>query len=261
MAKLKDQKIDRPDEVTMARIRLNFPGQLTALAVDSVPSHEAWGLYTSVMGLPGTETCAIMEQHDHISVNGPWQPDHPNIVTAVDLNTGFLLAIKLLPPLTHYHKSAAACERRAVKLLSLEEAPADSVFVPTQLRTVQVSPEHAKALQMGAGSYDALQLKWYTASLNQLPQLSQGLLYKGGRRLQKALQTMHDLDLMHGDVKPANVFVDDLGNWHLGDFGVAIMFGEKILHCTEVTIMTAAYILVTIWYIHQNWQVLQAMLC
>ena len=27
----------------------------------------------------------IMVNEDHISINGPWSPDHPNLVTAVDL--------------------------------------------------------------------------------------------------------------------------------------------------------------------------------
>ena len=63
-----------------------------------------------------------------------------------------------------------------MNLLKLDTAPVDSALVPTQMLSVKVSPEHAKALQLVAGSYDALKMLWYTASLQQLPQLSHELL-------------------------------------------------------------------------------------
>ena len=41
------------------------------------------------------------------------------------------------------------------------------------------------------------------------------------QRIGLALQFMHQRDWLHGDVKPANIFVDEEGNAWLGDFGMS----------------------------------------
>ena len=58
---------------------------------------------------------------------------------------------------------------------------------------------------MRAGSYDALKMPWYTTSLQHLPQLAHELRSRGGRRLQQAVTAMHTVNLMHTDLKAANV--------------------------------------------------------
>ncbi len=223
----------------MARLALNFPAQMQTTSSASIDPEVALHLYQKVKDLPGTETCAIMVNEDHISINGPWLPDHPNLVTAVDLDSGSLLAVKLLPPTSQQQKEAAQSEKRAVKLLKLDTAPVDNALVPTQIHGVKVSFEHAKSLHLGAGLYDALKMPWYTASLQLLPQLSHDLLCRGGRRLQQAVTAMHEVKLLHTDLKAANVFVDSSGAWFLGDFGVSNIFGDKIRYCTEVTFWIA----------------------
>lgn len=233
--KLKLCHIDNPDAKAMARLVVNFPTQMQAASSASIDPDIALHLYQGIKHLPGTETCVHMVDEDQISINGPWMPSHPNIVTAVDLVTGGLLAIKLLPPASQPQKDAAHSEKRAVNLLKLDTAPLDNALVPTQMHSVKVSPEHAIALHLGAGSYDALKMPWYTASLQELPQLSHELLCRGGRRLQQAVAAMHEVKLLHTDVKAANVFVDSSGAWFLGDFGVSNIFGNKIRYCTEVT--------------------------
>lgn len=223
----------------MTRLVLNFPGQMQAASSASIDPDIALHLYQGIKDLPGTETCVNMVGEGQISINGPWMPSHPNIVTAVDLVSGSLLAIKLLPPASQQQKDAAHSEKRAMNLLKLDTAPVDSALVPTQMHSVKVSSEHAKALQLGAGCYDALKMPWYTASLQQLPQLSHELLWKGGRRLQQAVTAMHEVKLLHTDLKAANVFVDSSGAWFLGDFGASNIFGDKIRYCTEVTLWVA----------------------
>ena len=193
--------------------------------------------YQRTKDLPGTEACMNMVEEGRISISGPWSCNHPHIVTAVDLNNGSLLALKLLPPATQQQKDAAQRQKRAVSLLQLDTTPADSVFVPTQIQSVKVSSDHAKSLQLEEVSYDALKMPWYTTSLQQLPQLSHELLCKGGRRLQQAVSAMHTVNLLHTAVKASNVFVDSSGAWFLGDFGASNLFGEKIRFCTEVTFL------------------------
>lgn len=216
----------------MFHVVLNFPDQMKAASAASIDPDVALYLYQGVKHLPGTETCANLWDDGHISINGPSSPGHTNVMTAVDLDTGSLLALKLLPPASQQQKDAAKSEKRAVNLLKLDTAPVASALVPTQIHSVRVSPEHAKMLQLETGLYDALTMPWYTATLQQLPQLSHELLYRGGRRLQQAVAAMHEVKLLHTDLKAANVFVDSSGAWFLGDFGVSNIFGDKIRYCT-----------------------------
>lgn len=155
-----------------------------------------------------------------------------------------MLALKLLPPATQQQKDAAQREKRAVTLLRLDTTPVDSAFVPTQIQSVKVYPDHAKSLHLGAGSYDALKMPWFTTSLQQLPQLSHELLCRGGRRLQQAVSAMHEVKLLHTDLKASNVFVDSSGDWFLGDFGASNLFGKKIRFCTEL-IFLDCYLMAT----------------
>lgn len=62
----------------MARLALNFPAQMQTLSSASIDPEVALHLYQKVKDLPGTETCAIMVNEHHISMNGPWLPNHPN---------------------------------------------------------------------------------------------------------------------------------------------------------------------------------------
>ncbi|KAL0022542.1 hypothetical protein WJX77_000474 [Trebouxia sp. C0004] len=72
-------------------------------------------------GLSYIRTLQRQNEEDHISINGAWLSSHPHIVTAVDLDKGSLLALKLLPPASQEEKDAAQSEKRAQAVTAMHE--------------------------------------------------------------------------------------------------------------------------------------------
>ena len=64
-----------------------------------------------------------------------------------------------------------------------------------------------------------------------------------GAQVADALAYAHEEGVVHRDVKPGNVLVDDEGHAWLGDFGISRMIGEAVRHTeTGKLIGTAAYL-------------------
>ena len=71
------------------------------------------------------------------------------------------------------------------------------------------------------------------ASLLQLPQLLDEIMYRGALRVQSALQEMHAVSLLHADVKNDNMVLNIADMWHLAGHGACVEFGQPIMSCTE----------------------------
>jgi len=238
-AKLNLHSINRPNADAMSRLIRYFPQQMMMMAQAEASSDDAMLLYKQALAQPGTLTALNMLTDHHIAVNGLWLASHPQLVTGVDVHSNSLLVLKLLPPCTQQQKQAAQSERHAIKALGLDKVSQQSALVQCCLVKVSISIEHATILEMGEGQYDAVKMPRFVASLSQLPQLSDDIIYRGALRLQSALHEMHAVSLLHADVKSDNVVLNTADMWHLADYGACVEFGQPIMNCTEVCTPTA----------------------
>ena len=99
---------------------------------------------------------------------------------------------------------------------------------------VCISIQHATALDIGEGQYDAVKKPRFAAGLSQLLQLLDDIIYEGALRLESALQEMYAADLLHADVKSDNVVLNTADKWHLADYEACVEFSQPIASCTEV---------------------------
>ncbi|KAL0033319.1 hypothetical protein WJX77_003475 [Trebouxia sp. C0004] len=232
-AKLKLHSINRPNANAMSRLILYFPQQMMMMAQAEASSDDAMLLYKQALAQPGTQTALKMLTDLHIAVNGPRLASHPQLVTGVDLQSNSLLILKLLPPCMQQQKQAAQAERHAIKALGLDRVSQHRALVQCSLVKVCISIEHAAILEIGEGQYDAVKMPRFVASLSQLPQLSDDIIYRGALRLQSALHEMHVVSLLHAGVKSDNVVLNTADMWHLADYGACVEFGQPIMSCTE----------------------------
>lgn len=75
----------------------------------------------------------------------------------------------------------------------------------------------------------------YVTTVTSSPRLSHAGLVSGGRQVIAALEYMHSKKVAHLDVKGDNVFLDQPGQWWLGDFGSARSFADDSTHTVVTT--------------------------
>ena len=169
----------------------------------------------------------------NISVNGPISIAHPNILKAVDLATRNLLLVKLLhaPQVASGEIKSDDWNREGDICKQITSANIEGLV---QREIVQVDIQSPGGAGVSRGIWTGIKMPQFNASLVELPQLNEALLYAGFQELLQGLRGLHGLLLVHMDVKGDNVFVSASGSWTLGDFGSACAVNAHILSFTEV---------------------------
>lgn len=134
------------------------------------------------------------------------------VYRALDLLTGIEVAIKVL----HSGWDRAQMMQREMAALRAFSHPNIVKFLDTAL----VGGAPAMVLEL-AGKGELSQYLWQPLSVR--------LALSLARQVADALRVIHESGRVHGDVKPANIFVNDGGTLKLGDFGLGNAAGCTML--------------------------------
>jgi serine/threonine-protein kinase len=151
---------------------------------------------------------------------------------AEDQKLGRLVAVKVLSP-------AFAADERAVKRFQREARAGARLSDHRHVVTVYDIGEHAgrafMVMEYLSGGTVADRLK----SGRPIPR-SQAVRWL--REAADALDAAQELGIVHRDVKPANLLLDERGRLAVGDFGIAKVASEASVTMTGQVLGTAAYI-------------------
>jgi len=74
----------------------------------------------------------------------------------------------------------------------------------------------------------------FVTTLGKAPQIPLTTILTQGTRILNAVKTVHSRGYVHLDIKPDNIFIDQKGNWFLGDFGSCKPAGAIISSSTPM---------------------------
>ena len=81
-------------------------------------------------------------------------------------------------------------------------------------------------------NFKALKMPKYPVVLIHSARFPANVIVREGENLIRTIEFMHSKQLLHMDIKGANIFLDHTGKWLLGDFGSSCPFGEVITSST-----------------------------
>jgi eukaryotic-like serine/threonine-protein kinase len=170
--------------------------------------------------------------HDRYVVEAPIGQGRSTVYGGTDTRLGRSVAIKRVP-LASDHESA---ER--VRLRALREARAAARLDNPNAVTVYDVIEEDGALWLVMELVDAPSL---SQLVNEHGPLDHAHAARIGLDLLSALEAAHRVEVVHRDVKPANVLVPSEGHTKLADFGVATLRDETRVTTTGLVLGSPAY--------------------
>ncbi|KAL9645491.1 hypothetical protein ABK040_000557 [Willaertia magna] len=211
--------VRRPKDDVLKRIRLELSLKLQYVQT----ADEAYDLYNFVKSLPTTTTKATLEKDFGIKLNGLLDSNQSAAIITGAFENGKPLVAKVL---------VTESEIKAVNHLGLENS-IDGLVSTKVFSNVTVEGEHVDH-KMVSGKYTLLVMPRFTTCLAAMQYLlHDNVIFNGGQRIRQALKYIHDHNMVHMDVKPSNIFVNENGEWSLGDFGSCVPIGSMVTSCSE----------------------------
>lgn len=142
----------------------------------------------------------------------------------------------------------------AVKVFRLDADPRHAARIQNEIRTLAGVQHPGLVCVYDAGTWlrdDGAQVPFLVMELVEGPTLSEccldgslepAQLRRTGAELAEALAHVHATGVVHRDVKPANILLDETGRAKLTDFGIARVVDSARQTQTGLTVGTAAYL-------------------
>ena len=216
--------ITAPDTRVLDTLVRRFPMQMAAVSGNDVG---ALDLYMEIKAMPSTTTTALVESDFQVNLNGPANPENINIIIGsrsdkTPVMVKFLIASSNHPGLS-YNTLSSACQNEAEVCERLHLSSTTLPFVRSEVVNVRDSNGHSRK---------AIIMPTYVRTVADSARLWPASLVDGLARMIAALEHMHSLDLVHMDVKGSNIFIDQAGDWYLGDFGSTCVKGGTVTTTT-----------------------------
>jgi len=208
---LAEASITRPDEKVLRLIVAHFSNR--ASFVYDVES--ALNLYEFVKKIPSSSTYSAIEETAQVKLKSPYETESSSVMITGADSDGCPILVKVLQG-----DKSINSETGAVDTLKLEN-PREAL-VPSKVCRIQVKGRQWIIMPL----YPSTLLKMaHLLPLN--------VIHREGMKIRQALNFIHEQNLVHMDVKPANIFVSSNGNWVLGDYGACVKIGEAIHSTTQ----------------------------
>jgi len=170
-------------------------------------SHSMLNLFDLIKDAPNSSTKQRLISKSNIRIHEPVSTFKPNVFRAVDAK-GIPVMLKFI----------TEKEEKIIKLLSDCKPPITGLLLGYTVH--QESPKVVERI--------ALIMPRLLNDVAQEPSVYPSVLLLQGMRIKKALERMHELGLVHLDVKLENIFVNSEGLWFLSDFDFTCKANELI---------------------------------
>lgn len=200
-------------------------------------SENAILIYDKASRLPRTSTRLALKQANGIQVDGSFPANSSKASFCYAFHDGRPLVLKL-----YDNQLNAAREKDVIGRLGDARTCAENYLVylySIEVLTESSQEEMLKARILPKSSprptpFFALASPVYVMTLDRWPSpMFPKDVCKMGIQILSALNRLHTLDMCHNDVKPDNIFIDQQGDFFLGDFGACDTIGAVIRECTR----------------------------
>ena len=174
-------------------------------------------LYTEYKSLPTTSIMQCLRKDYNLHINGYWGSGDRGLYYGNFIHTGLDVIVKVA--VGSHQDEVEICET-ITKHQLYTEATKESQCCLVSMQIVDTSAENRK------GVFRAVVMKRYVDDLAHSHRvLLPSLFFRQARRIVDAVNMLHSIGYVHCDIRLDQIFIDEQGNWHLGDFGSCLALG------------------------------------